>query len=352
MADAGEMNRVLIIGPSWVGDMVMSQTLFKILKQNNPDCEIDVLAPAWSLPILARMPEVRKGIVMPINHGELQIGKRRQLGKQLQNQYDQAIVLPNSLKSVLVPFFAGINKRTGWRGEMRYGFLNDVRLLDKEKYPLMVERFAALAYPNETTLPQKLPRPQLATTPESLQNIQKKYGLNKLVSNEQRKALVLCPGAEFGNAKQWPEEHYAAVANQKINEGWQVWLLGSRNDSKTTEKIFSSIEKSNQKFCINLASRTDLVETIDIIALADAVITNDSGLMHIAAAVNTPLVVIYGSTSPQFTPPLSDKVKIVQSNISCAPCFKRTCRYDHRKCLVDQLPANVINNLDNLLANT
>lgn len=343
------MNRILIVGPSWVGDMVMSQSLFKALKQNNPDCTIDVLAPAWSLPILARMPEVNKGLVLPFNHGELKITQRYQLGKKLRAQYDQAIVLPNSLKSALLPFFANIKQRTGWRGEMRYGLLNDVRMLNKEQFPLMVERFVALAYPENATLPENLPRPQLNTTAESLQAVQQKYGLNNSLLKEKRKALVICPGAEFGNSKQWPEEHYAAVANQKIKEGWQVWILGSRNDSKTTEKIFSLIEKPNQKFCINLASRTDLVETIDIIALADAVITNDSGLMHIAAAVNTPLVVVYGSTSPQFTPPLNDKVKLIVSDISCAPCFKRTCRFGHRKCLVDQLPQNVLNKLEQLL---
>jgi len=342
------MNRILVIGPSWVGDMVMSQSLFKALKQNNPDCVIDVLAPAWSLPILARMPEVRKGIVMPTNHGELKIRQRYQLGKTLNGHYDQAIVLPNSLKSALLPFFAGIKLRTGWRGEMRYLLLNDLRALDEKLYPLMVERFVALAYPKNTPLPATLPRPQLITTAENAQAVQQKYGLNKFLSKENRKTLVLCPGAEFGNAKQWPEEHYAAVANEKINAGWQVWILGSRNDKTVTDKIYRLVDKTNQKFCINLASRTALVETIDIIAMADAVVTNDSGLMHIAAAVNTPLVVVYGSTSPKFTPPLSDKVKIVQSDISCAPCFKRTCRFGHRKCLTEQKPQRVLASLDSL----
>lgn len=339
------MNRILVVGPSWVGDMVMSQTLFKLLKQNNPACIIDVLAPAWSLPILARMPEVRKGIAFPFGHGELKLSQRFRFAKKLQGQYDQAIVLPNSLKSALVPFFAGIQQRSGWRGEIRYGLLNDVRTLDEKKYPLMIERFAALAFVADVSLPKILPYPDLATTPESLQNVQQKYGLDK-----QRKVLVLCPGAEFGTAKQWPEEHYGVVANQKIGEGWQVWILGSRNDSNTAEKIFSWVEQTNQKFCINLAGRTDLVETIDIITLADAVVTNDSGLMHIAAAVNTPLVVIYGSTSPSFTPPLAQRVAIMQSDIRCAPCFQRTCPLDHRKCLVDQKPDTILEHLGKLLA--
>jgi len=345
MVNAGEMNRILVIGPSWVGDMVMSQTLFKLLRQNDPSCVIDVLAPAWSLPILERMPEVRKGIAFPFGHGELKLGERYRFGKQLRNQYDQAILIPNSLKSAFVPLFASIKRRTGWRGEMRYGLLNDIRTLDTEKYPLMIERLAALAFSPNASLPKILPYPDLVTTAEGLQQVQIKYGLNK-----QRQTLVICPGAEFGNAKQWPEEHYAAAASQKIREGWQVWILGSRHDLQTTEKISRLVEKECQDFCINLAGRTELVEAIDIIALADAMITNDSGLMHIAAAVNTPLVVVYGSTSPAFTPPLGERIGIVQSDIPCAPCFQRTCPLGHRKCLVDQMPQTVLNQLEKVLA--
>ena len=335
------MNRILIVGPSWVGDMVMSQSLFKALKQNHPDCVIDVLAPAWSLPILARMPEVRKGIVLPFGHGELKLRQRYQQGKQLRGLYDQAIVLPNSLKSALLPFFAAIKKRSGWRGEMRYGLLNDLRRLDENALPLMVERFVALAYPDASNAAKTFTRPQLLTSADSLQKVEKKYALNK-----QRKTLALCPGAEFGNAKQWPEEHYAAVANQKIKDGWQVWILGSKNDKSCSEKIVSLVDTDKQAYCINLAGRTELVETIDILALADAVICNDSGLMHIAAAVNTPLVVVYGSTSPAFTPPLADRVKIITSDISCTPCFERSCPLGHRKCLVEQHPHNVLAQLD------
>jgi heptosyltransferase-2 len=337
--------RILIIGPSWVGDMVMSQTLLKLLKQQHPDCIIDVLAPAWSLPILARMPEVHRGIVLPFGHGDLKLVDRYRFGKQLRGQYGQAIVLPNSLKSALVPFHANIPLRTGWRGEMRYLLLNDVRSLDESQLPLMVQRFAALAYPPRTILPTQLPHPQLTTSAESLQQVQQKYRLGK-----QGKALVLCPGAEFGNAKQWPEEHYAAVANAKLREGWQVWILGSRNDEQTAGGIVRLLDKPLRNHCHNLAGRTQLVETIDILALADAVVTNDSGLMHIAAAVNTPLVVVYGSTSPDFTPPLGDKVAIVKSAIACAPCFERTCPLGHRKCLTEQQPATILKALDGLIA--
>ena len=154
--------KVLIVGPSWVGDMVMAQTLFVALKSRDPDAQIDVLAPEWSRPILERMPQVRKALAMPVGHGSLQLGVRRQLGRQLKSEkYDQAIVLPNSWKSALIPFFAGIPKRTGWRGEMRYALLNDIRLLNKARYPLMIERFIALAKEPGKALPDPLPRPDL-----------------------------------------------------------------------------------------------------------------------------------------------------------------------------------------------
>ncbi|WP_207838329.1 lipopolysaccharide heptosyltransferase II, partial [Pseudomonas sp. 43(2021)] len=156
---------ILIVGPSWVGDMVMAQTLFQCLKQRHPQCAIDVLAPEWSRPILERMPEVRKALSFPLGHGALELATRRRIGKSLRGQYDQAILLPNSLKSALVPFFAGIPKRTGWRGEFRYGLLNDVRTLDKERYPLMIERFMALAYEANAELPKPYPRPSLQIDP-------------------------------------------------------------------------------------------------------------------------------------------------------------------------------------------
>src|SRR5690554_1254045 len=152
---------ILVVGPSWVGDMVMAQTLFACLKQQHPDCNIDVLAPDWSRPLLERMPEVRQALGFPLGHGVFDLATRRKIGKQLKGQYDQAILLPNSLKSALTPFFAGIPKHTGWKREMRYGLLNDLRILDKQRYPLMIERFMALAYPPATELPKPYPRPSL-----------------------------------------------------------------------------------------------------------------------------------------------------------------------------------------------
>jgi heptosyltransferase-2 len=328
---------ILIVGPSWVGDMVMAQTLFQCLKQRHPDCQIDVLAPDWSRPILERMPEVRNALSFPLGHGALELGTRRRIGKSLAGQYDQAILLPNSLKSALVPFFAGIPKRTGWKGELRYGLLNDVRKLDKERYPLMIERFMALAYEPGAELPKPYPQPSLRIEPQSRDAALAKFGLSL-----DRPVLALCPGAEFGEAKKWPSEHYAKVAELKIREGWQVWLFGSKNDHPVGEAIRARLIPGLREEAHNLAGETSLAEAIDLLSCANAVASNDSGLMHVAAALNRPLVAIYGSTSPGFTPPLADQVEIVRLGIECSPCFDRTCRFGHYNCLRELKPRPVV----------
>ncbi|HCP54011.1 MULTISPECIES: lipopolysaccharide heptosyltransferase II [Pseudomonas] len=337
--------KILIVGPSWVGDMVMAQTLFQCLKQRYPESEIDVLAPDWSRPILERMPEVRKALSFPLGHGVLELKTRRKIGKSLAGQYDQAILLPNSLKSALVPFFAGIPVRTGWKGEMRYGLLNDVRILDKERYPLMIERFMALAYKPGAELVKPYPQPLLQIDPASRESALGKFGLML-----DRPVLALCPGAEFGEAKRWPSEHYAKVAELKIRAGWQVWLFGSKNDHAVGEEIRARLIPGLREEAMNLAGETSLAEAIDLMSCAAAVVSNDSGLMHVAAALNRPLVAVYGSTSPQFTPPLADQVEVVRLGIECSPCFDRTCRFGHYNCLRELKPRPVVEALERLVA--
>ena len=322
----------------------MAQTLFQCLKQRHPECEIDVLAPDWSRPILERMPEVRAALSLPLGHGVLDLATRRRIGKSLAGQYDQAILLPNSLKSALVPWFAGIPKRTGWKGEMRYGLLNDIRTLDKERYPLMIERFMALAYEPGAVLPQPYPQPRLQIDESSRDAALAKFGLQL-----DRPVLALCPGAEFGESKRWPSEHYAKVAEQKIREGWQVWLFGSKNDHGVGEDIRSRLIPGLREESVNLSGETSLAEAIDLLSCADAVVSNDSGLMHVAAALNRPLVAVYGSTSPGFTPPLADKVELVRLGLECSPCFDRTCRFGHYNCLRELKPRPVIEALERLV---
>lgn len=325
--------RYLVIGPSWVGDMVMAQSLFKRLKTDAPDSHLAVLAPAWSEALLARMPEVDEAIAMSLGHGQIQLGARWRLARELkQKQFDHAIVLPGSLKSALVPMFAGIPKRTGFIGEQRYGLLNDYRKLDKAALPLNVERFLVLGSATHQ-LPETIPKPALLADVDAQADARLRFSMDV-----NRPLLALCPGAEFGSAKQWPAEHYAAVAVAKIGEGWQVVLLGSAADLPICKEINDACDGA----CSNLANETTLTQAMDVISMADFVVSNDSGLMHIAAAFERPLVAIYGSSSPDFTPPLSDNCEKVKLQLECQPCFKRECPLGHLHCLQHLLPEQVL----------
>ncbi len=308
--------------------MVMAQSLFKVLKERHPEAIIDVLAPGWSRPLLDRMPEVTETIDMPLGHGKLGLGTRRQLGHKLRDRhYDQAILLPNSLKSAIIPFSANIPLRTGWRGEFRYILLNDIRLLDKQRLTMTVQRFVALALPpDQVTLPP-IPTPQLTVDTNTVAAARTAHQLN----NQQKPILALCPGAEFGPAKRWPESYYGQLADERIKQGWQVWLFGSEKD----QAVCATINEISQRQCHDLSGHTSLAEAVDLLSLADAVVSNDSGLMHVAAALNRPLVAIYGSSDPNFTPPLNDNARIISPDIDCSPCFKRECPKAHLKCLRD-----------------
>jgi heptosyltransferase-2 len=335
---------ILVVGPAWVGDMVMAQVLFKLLRAQQPTLTIDVLAPAWSLPLLARMPEVRRAIAMPLGHGSLQLGIRYRLGRELRAaHYRQAILLPNSFKSALIPYFANIPLRTGWRGEFRYGLLNDLRILDKPRYPLMVQRFAALALPDHAALPSILPRPALQIDRDQQSRLLRQFGVDA-----EQPLLALCPGAEFGPSKRWPAEHYAQVAATMLIRGWRLAIFGSQNDRAVAEQIIALLPANTRNAVINLAGATALNEAVDLLAAATAVVSNDSGLMHIAAAAGRPLVVVYGSTSPAFTPPLAERVEVLQIPVDCGPCFQRQCPLGHLKCLVELSPERVIGALDRL----
>lgn len=327
--------KILVIAPSWVGDMVMAQTLLRLLKQQDASVIIDVLAPAWTFSILKCMPEVSSAIEMSIGHGELNLRERYRLGKRLrQNQYDQAIVLPNTFKSALIPWFAKIPVRTGWVGECRYFLLNDARRLDKTKYQLMIEQYMALGLPKGASLPTYYPYPLFDISEAAQKAVLDKHQI-KLTHQP---IIALCAGAEFGSSKRWPAEYYAAVANQKIEEGFAVWLFGSPNDRSTTDRI---MELTAHR-CQNFAGQFELSETIAMLSLIFGMVTNDSGLMHVASALKKPLIAIYGSTSPDFTPPLSNTSTILKLNLECQPCFQRECPLKHHRCMLDIKPAEVL----------
>ncbi|AHG72497.1 ADP-heptose--LPS heptosyltransferase 2 [Mannheimia sp. USDA-ARS-USMARC-1261] len=346
-----QMN-ILVIGPSWVGDMMMSHSLYQQLKVQYPNCQIDVMAPDWCRPLLARMPEVRKAISMPIGHGSFRLCERYQLGKSLRNQYDMAIVLPNSLKSAFIPFFAKIATRRGWKGESRYFFLNDLRS-NKNDYPMMVQRYVALAFeqgaiPHAEQLP--IAYPYLKTDSQEIEQTKAKFE-KQLSYAENRPAIGFCPGAEFGPAKRWPHYHYAALAKMLIEQGYSVRLFGSKKDEEAGEQIRLSLPENLQRYCLNLAGQTDLNQAVDLIADCQAVVSNDSGLMHIAAALNKPLVALYGPTSPQYTPPLAKNaviIRLIEGGL--IKIRKGDGAEGYHQSLIDIEPQMVIGKLQALLA--
>lgn len=337
---------VLVIGPSWVGDMVMAQPLVELLVRQPGGPAVDVLAPAWSAPLIQRMPGVRRALEAPFRHGQLGLSARYRLGRRLRReQYRQAIVLPNSFKSALLPLFARIPLRTGWRGEWRYPLLNDCRVLEESLHPLMVQRFAALALQAGAPLPDPLPAPRLVADAGGADEALRSHRLDR-----GRPVLALCPGAEFGEAKQWPAEHHAALAAEKIRDGWQVWLFGSANDRPIADSIMGRLAVEDRAGCHNLAGETSLARAIDLLSVTDAVVSNDSGLMHVAAALQRPLVALFGSTSWSFTPPMGEEVAMLATDIDCRPCYKRQCPLGHRHCLVRLSPADVSRHLEAVLS--
>jgi len=326
--------KILILGPAWVGDMVLAQSLFKTLKNNRPDCTIDVAAPAWTLPLLARMPEVSEAIALPFKHGELAFWQRIAFGKAFKHKgYTQAIILTNSLKSAILPWAAGIKKRTSFLGEMRYGLINDIRPLDKATLKMTVQRFVTLGLAPSENLPQVLPRPALMADLAHAHTLVQTLHIPPL----QSPVLGLCPGAEYGEAKRWPAEYYAEVANAAIAKGWQVWLFGSDKDIPVTQQI----NQLTQDRCINLGGKTKLGDAIDLMALCHTVVSNDSGLMHVAAALDKKLIAIFGSSDPYHTPPMHPDAVIEYLKLECSPCFERQCPLGHLNCLTQIKPQTI-----------
>ncbi len=317
--------KILIISPSWIGDCVMTQPLYRRLHELYPGATIDVFAPKWSMAVFERMPEINEIIENPFGHGALELKKRWQTGRQLGRRgYDQVIVLPGSLKSALIAAATGIKQRTGYVGESRYLLLNDIRKLDKAALPLMVDRYTALAYPSQTGFNGHSGNPLFKIDEGSKAAALAKHGLDTV-----KPVLAFCPGAEYGPAKRWPARHFAELARRYARSGWQIWLFGSQKDFEIAEEI----NTLSDGLCINLCGKTNLAEAIDLLACAEAVVCNDSGLMHLAAALGRKLVAVYGSSSANHTPPLSSSAAIVSLNLDCSPCFKRECPLGHTDCL-------------------
>jgi heptosyltransferase-2 len=343
--DIQDVPMILVIGPSWVGDMMMAQSLFRVLKQRDPEIGIQVIAPFWARPLLERMPEVEASIPMPIGHRRLAIKQRRDIAKRLKlRRFTQAIVLPNSWKSALIPYFARIPQRTGWKGEFRYGLLNDIRKLRPKELPMLVQRFIALGLPKNELPPERIPLPRLIIQPFQIERTLKRLSITK---HPQRPLLALCPGAEYGTAKRWPPEYFGDVARIYHEQGWAIWLFGSNQDRAACAEV----NTATGNLCVDLSGRTSLDQAVDLLSLANAVVSNDSGLMHVAAALGVPIVGIFGSSDPTYTPPLSNKRKILSLGLDCSPCFKRECPLKHLNCLRQLTVEQVLDALVEVLEN-
>ena len=330
------MTASLLIAPQWIGDAVMTEPLLRVLAQRGET--LSVAAMPWVAPIYRAMPHVDEVIELPFPRGGLHWGARRNLASQWRGRFERAYVGPNSWKSALLPWMAGIPVRVGYHGEARWGLLNQ-RLPNPEKNHrgAMVAHYLALAQTEEadSSLQPKLDL-SLDLLKATLLNFDLKLGAY----------AVFAPGAEYGPAKRWPAAYFAELG---LRTGLPLVLLGSAKEAALCDEIAQSIHQERPKTARNLAGKTDLSQAMALIASSQAMLSNDSGLMHVAAAMGVPQVAVFGSSSPLHTPPMSDKAVVLwlkneasyQPPLDCAPCFQRTCPLGHLRCLNDLTPERV-----------
>ena len=328
------MTHTLIIAPQWIGDAVMTEPLLRRLAARGEHLTVGALP--WVAPVYRAMPQVADVIEFPFAHGGLQFKARRSMAKRLAGQFDKAYVLPNSLKSALLPFLASIPQRIGYLGEARVGLLTH-RLKNPKNKPPMVAFYSALS--GESGLADD--RPELHMAAAQVEATLHELGLSRGAY------VVFAPGAEFGPAKRWPARHFSELAAQLDAT---VVLLGSGKEAALCDEIAAPVNAVQAGRCLNLAGKTSLPQALALIAASRSTVSNDSGLMHVAAALGVPQVAIFGSSSPLHTPPLSDKARVLwlkndpayQPPLDCAPCFARDCPLGHTRCLNDISAARVL----------
>ncbi len=331
------MTNTLVIAPQWIGDAVMTEPLLRRLHARGERLTVGALP--WVAPVYRAMPQVAEVIEFPFAHGGLQLKARRAMARELEGRFDTAYVLPNSLKSALLPLLASIPRRIGYLGEARVGLLTH-RLKNPKKKPPMVAFYSALS--GQAHL--EADRPQLTIEASDID-----AALAQL--NLQRSGyVVFAPGAEYGPAKRWPAAHFSELAARLT---LPVVLLGSGKEAALCDAIAAPVNAARAGQCINLAGKTTLAQALYVIAATKSIVSNDSGLMHVAAAFGVPQVAIFGSSSPLHTPPLNDKAAVLwlktdasyQPPLDCAPCFERECPLGHTRCLNDVLPQRVLDAL-------
>ena len=315
----------------------MSHSLIRRLARMHTATSIDVFSPHALTHLFQQMPEIDEIIENPFGHGQLNMRDRLNVARDIKSRrYDIAYVLPNSLKSALIPFFAKIPNRVGYTGESRFGLINRRHTLDKNKHPLLASQYLQLAKTDLSESMSLSEYPALTVVQKDLEQTLEKFNIDPL-----RPYVCLCPGAEYGPAKRWPQGHFTKLAQKLSDNQFHTITLGGKNDMK----IGAMIYKNNQQKMQDLTGKTTLNEAIHLIAGATCVVTNDSGLMHVAAALSKPLIALFGSSSPEYTPPLSDKAKVLTRALPCSPCFKRVCPLGHTNCLADITADEVFMNI-------
>jgi heptosyltransferase II len=318
---------ILIVPYMWIGDFVRCHTVVKLLKQRFPTRPVDVLTTTMVAPLLDYMPGVRKGIVADLPRTRIAVARQRELANRLRAEgYGQALVMPRTWKSALAPWLAGIPLRTGYIGEARFALINDLRF-GEHRLARMVERCATLALPRDAPMPTQWPLPELRISARELEHWRRRLGL----ASDGRPIIALAPGA-VGPSKRWPSAHYAELAERLAAEGNWIWVLGGPGENK----LAAEIARSGRGDICDLTG-PDLRNAILALAAADAAVSNDSGLLHVAAALGTPTIGIFGPTSPWHWAPLNpiEAVIEVPNALPCRPCHKPVCRLGHHRCMRD-----------------
>lgn len=322
--------------------MVMTHSLIQVLTGQGHN--VSMTGSRSLAPLLNRMPKLHERLIVDLPRGQWAWNRRKNQGQKIKSHvFDQAIVIPNAWKAALLPFWADIKKRTGWIGECRWGLLNDARQYDPIAYPTMIQKIVALAYEKNTALTfDDCPFPQLRIDRNNQIDLIRSHDLDRI----DRPLICLCPGAAYGPAKRWPTSYFAQLTSLLIANGYHIVIVGSNQESSQADQMMQN------EHCTDLTGKTLLDDVIDVLAMAECVVANDSGLMHVACAVNVPVVAIYGSTSPNFAPPLYHHTKSLYEQIPCQPCGKRQCPFEHTRCLYNITAHQVMTQIQQLIVNT
>jgi heptosyltransferase-2 len=325
---------ILIVPYMWIGDFVRCHTVVKLLQQRYAPCPIDILTTPMVAPLLDYMPGVRKGVVVDLPRKRLAFGQHAALARRLRAEgYCRALVMPRTWKSALAPYLAGIPLRTGFVGEARFGLINDLRLGER-RLPRMVDRCATLALAKNEHPPSAWPMPELSVPATEIARWREHLGLTA----DPRPVIAFAPGA-VGQSKRWPPQYFAELANRLVAEGHSVWILGGPAE----KKIAADILRTAQTHVRDLTG-PDLRNAILALATARVAVSNDSGLLHVAAALGKPTIGIFGPTSPWHWAPLNPLSAVIEtaSELPCRPCHKPVCRLGHQRCMHDITPDQIV----------